>query len=116
MMMNSDEIIKVIDHLQDVITPIGVEVYEIYYKQILYTGIIDATISFIFIMFGILLLYKIIKYYNDSPIAELSCEIILFGLLVTSVLFIFSISTFIDSVMHIINPDYYVIQTLLGSI
>lgn len=117
--MNADEIIKVIDHLKDVITPIGVEVYEIYYKQMFYSGIIQFILCCTMVLLSIIIIYKYIKNSENfnTYIRDHDLELIVFiCTIIWAFLLLGSLVSVPMSLMKVINPDYYVIQTLIGNI
>lgn len=119
----STDIIKIIDHMKDIITPIGAEVYKIYYKQMIYTGIFETIIDLVILIGAPYLVYYISKHkYDFSRVYKIFGKYDLeFGvnvsiiILVIAVLIVFiaALDGIPDDVMHILNPDYYIIQNLL---
>lgn len=122
----SDDIIKIVDHMKDIITPIGAEVYKIYYKQMVYSGILGILTDLIILAGFALSIYFIynfckspryddFKYWIDDSLAGYISVIV-----IAIIFVIFSIVAFAaalsiqEDLMHILNPDYYIIQTLLN--
>jgi len=118
--VNATAIIQIIDHLKDIITPIGVEVYKIYYTQVLYNGIISVLINLFFITGMPYITYKcweFTKFYTNEHDGDDTWEMIsAIATIITIVGGLISIFALPDSVMHVINPDYYVIQELLNNV
>ena len=120
----SDDVIKIIDHMKDIITPIGAEVYKIYYKQMLYSGIVGVAVD-LSIIIGTLILIKYIisrkekieklsswVYSNDMQFPSWVIGIIICAII--GFLFFLSVVALQEDFMHVVNPDYYIIQNLLN--
>jgi len=119
----STDIIKIIDHMKDIITPIGAEVYKIYYKQMILTGIFETIIDLVILIVIPYLAYYIIKHKDEfSRVYDtierydlefgISISIIILVIAVL-MLFITALDGIPEDIMHILNPDYYIIQNLL---
>jgi len=115
--MNSNDIIAVVDHLKDIITPIGAEVYAIYYKQMFYTGVMYTIAAIIVIFISLYCIYQLIKTFNSTTVADdddAGCTA--FAIVVFCIIIIVALITLPSSIMHIMNPDYYIIQNLLYNV
>jgi hypothetical protein len=119
----SDDMIKIIDHMKDIITPIGIEVYNVYYKQMLIMGIFETIIDVLIIIGVPIGIYYLVKhqdkvkcFYEWIDDHNLEAYLGVFCIIVTIVfglLFISAVDGLPDDIMHILNPDYYIIQNLL---
>ena len=119
----SDDVIKIIDHMKNIITPIGIEVYNVYYKQMLLMGIFETIIDLV-VIFGIPIgIYSLIKHkdkvkafydwiysHNLETYLGICCLIVI---TVLGIMFSSALDCIPDDIMHILNPDYYIIQNLL---
>ena len=119
----SEDIIKIVDHMKDIITPIGVEVYKIYYKQMVYTGIFETIIDILVIIGVPVIIYYLLKHkektlsfyywieaHDLENVFKFVCVILV---ICYAAMFLSAVDCFPNDVLHIINPDYYIIQNLL---
>lgn len=110
--MDGNDVIEVVDHLKDVLTPVGEHVYEVYYRQMMYTGIIQSFIDSVLILIGMYVAYRTYKYTRDTK----DDDWVFTGVIVSVICLVFGFMMLSFDIMKVLNPDYYIIQDLLGNI
>jgi len=106
-----------VDALKDIITPIGETVFEAYMRQVMYEGYMYSLMAIVFLLglnIGIYKMYvwwKHKDFYDD----ENRTVVAIVGTLIFVFFNLVGIERLIYHVGQILNPEYYVIQSILNS-
>jgi hypothetical protein len=120
--LSADGVIKIIDHLKDIVTPIGIKLYMIYYTQVMYQGIMNCVMDIGGVIILPILAYKSWKKFElvhkDADYEDMGPMIWVIISIFLSVVALLTTINFMTSfptdVMHVVNPDYYIINALLS--